>query len=113
MAASTMRAPRQHCRECGRPIWSFATICGDCVRAIEGPAMESMRAFRRRVNAPKRDATPAEISDELTIMLEAIVDGELGATARTMELARVELERRRADVARRHGGGLAAGGGER
>jgi hypothetical protein len=115
------RSPRRNCRECGRRVysWNPEPICGACVGAIEPPA-ESLRAFRRRViDGPTvgpeavRDATPAELVDEPELVLEAIVDGELGATARTVELARVELEQRRADVARRHGGGLAAGGGER
>lgn len=72
--------------------------------------VESLRAFRRRViDGPivgpeaVRDATPGELVDEPELVLEAIVDGELGATVRTRELARVELAQRRLDVARRAG----------
>ena len=48
-----------------------------------------------------RDATAAELHGEPDAVLEAILRGELGATGRTVDLARMELRRRKRPAASR------------
>ena len=53
-----------------------------------------------------RDATAAELHGEPDAVLEAIVWNELGATGATVDLARMELRRRRGRGASRGRGGM-------